>query len=526
MKKYLIPLFAALGVIVSLIPARLRAEVPRLISYQGQMADAAGSQVNLGTESEFSLYTHPIAGEAIWSEAGYSRMSDENPGLPFRRSISVTNSGAALSNHQVRVVINTATLIAGGRMRVDGADIRFTTADCLTSLDYWIESGINTAETVIWVNLPAIPVGDSRILIHYGNPGSAPASDGESTFIFFDDFKNGLGKWINVSGSPWEIYDGTLRITNPAVLNNYLVADQSLGAAGIIIEVRMKSRHTSSDGHPGLIWHANTALGNSQRNDQIYFRPHSYNTNSNNQPGYFNGGLVTFGNAYGLYNYNTWYNIRIDLVSANSVRVYRNGVNEANFSNQQFQGNTYAGIMTHNGNTQQWDDFRVRKYTDLQPTTRVGVEMMVWTGEEDWSRRRLLLIDGGMVQEDLFAFPVLVRLGPDDDWSGFKASGEDIRFVDFAGEWELPYEIESWEEGVEAVIWVGCPLLAAGEDTRFWMYFGNPAAVSVERQESLWDGDYRLVLHAAGSGGEEVFRAVSSGYDDNPGGITSMSRGN
>ena len=67
-------------------------------------------------------------------------------------------------------------------MQPDGDDIRFTTGDKVTEIPYWIESGINTTSTIIWVKVPSIPTGDSTIYLYYSNPGASTASSAPNTF--------------------------------------------------------------------------------------------------------------------------------------------------------------------------------------------------------------------------------------------------------------------------------------------------------------------------------------------------------
>ena len=106
----------------------------------------------------------------------------------YRRAITITNNvDYDLENFQVNVIIDTATLISQGKMQADGRDIRFVSADG-TELPYWIESGINTASTSIWVKIPSIPAhGSITIYIYYGNPTAAPQSSGRDTMLIYED---------------------------------------------------------------------------------------------------------------------------------------------------------------------------------------------------------------------------------------------------------------------------------------------------------------------------------------------------
>jgi hypothetical protein len=133
-------------------------------------------------------------------------------GWKYRRPVIINNTknSNTLSNYQVLVTLDTASLISAGKMRSDCGDIRFTDSDAQTLLSYWIESGCNTANTRIWVKIPSIPAGSTKtIYVYYGNPNATSQSNGYSTFDFFEDFTsypvgsnlNGQGGWV------WEPYN-------------------------------------------------------------------------------------------------------------------------------------------------------------------------------------------------------------------------------------------------------------------------------------------------------------------------------
>lgn len=116
----------------------------------------------------------------------------------YRKPVTIDNSGNAntLTDYQILVTLDTQSLILAGKMKTDGGDIRFTDSDKLTLLNYWIESGMNTASTKIWVKVPSISVFSSKIIyVYYGNPSVSSASNGTNTFEFFDDFSEDLSKW-------------------------------------------------------------------------------------------------------------------------------------------------------------------------------------------------------------------------------------------------------------------------------------------------------------------------------------------
>jgi len=92
-------------------------------------------------------------------------------------------------------------------MQSDGDDIRFATEDGSTTINYWIESGINTTSTKIWVKVPSIAAnGNTDIWMYYGNPSAPPQTSKSSTFDYFMEVKrlnvpqqSSAGQWFSYS---------------------------------------------------------------------------------------------------------------------------------------------------------------------------------------------------------------------------------------------------------------------------------------------------------------------------------------
>ena len=110
-------------------------------------------------------------------------------GWSYREPVNISSS-SALTDYQVLVTVDTASLIFDNKMQLDGDDIRFTDSDGTTLLNYWIESGINTDTTKIWVNVSSVSTTGTTIYMYYGNLSASSVSNGAATFEFFDDFDN------------------------------------------------------------------------------------------------------------------------------------------------------------------------------------------------------------------------------------------------------------------------------------------------------------------------------------------------
>ncbi len=103
----------------------------------------------------------------------------------YRTAIEISEqASAALTNYQVDLTINTASLIAQGKMNSNGSDLRFYSDSCLTTaLSHWVESGMNTASTLVWVLVPAIPANaTTTIYMGYGDLSAVSMSSFASTF--------------------------------------------------------------------------------------------------------------------------------------------------------------------------------------------------------------------------------------------------------------------------------------------------------------------------------------------------------
>lgn len=130
----------------------------------------------------------------------------------YTREITVTNSGDALTGYQLELNL-TPQNFNYARADENGDDIRFRDVNG-KMLDYWLEEWNTSGASKIWVNVTNIPNGNSEILMYYGNPYAAPASNGGATFEFFDDFEGtsvDQTKW-NVGSGDIAVDDGYLNI--------------------------------------------------------------------------------------------------------------------------------------------------------------------------------------------------------------------------------------------------------------------------------------------------------------------------
>jgi len=114
-----------------------------------------------------------------------------------------------------------------------------------------------------------------------------------------------------------------------------------------------------------------------------------------------------------------------------------------------------------------------------------------------WGKRQKLTLDHTLVDADLSNFPVKVIV-PDTNplFDTAKPDGADVRFTSSDGTTLLDFEREVHDDTNSiAVYHVKIPLVSSTLDTDFYLYYGNASAMDASSPSSVWDSDYKLVMH-------------------------------
>jgi hypothetical protein len=101
-------------------------------------------------------------------------------GWRYRVPIDVDNAAGALVDYQVLVTLDARAAIAAHELT--GDDLRFALDDGLPPLRYEVEGALSDSAAKIWVAVPELPSGRTRLYAYCGNPGAAPWSGG-SPFV-------------------------------------------------------------------------------------------------------------------------------------------------------------------------------------------------------------------------------------------------------------------------------------------------------------------------------------------------------
>ena len=146
----------------------------------------------------------------------------------YRKEIKITNNNpipVKLTDFQVKIVMNTSTLISSGKLTLSGRDIRFLN-ESGDPLSFWIDpDSFNSTNSEIWVKVDEmLATSTTSIYMFYGNTLVSSLSNGDDTFELFDDF-NSLtidnSKWGNTGASVISLQSGQITLTTDASTTPY-----------------------------------------------------------------------------------------------------------------------------------------------------------------------------------------------------------------------------------------------------------------------------------------------------------------
>jgi len=198
----------------------------------------------------------------------------------YRKQVAVANaSGGTLTDFQVSISLDTATLITAGKMQSNCADVRVTDQNGQL-IPYWPEEtgnfACNDTDTKIWTKVPSIPTSGSSVYVYYGNSSASVASSGVDTFQFFDDFSGtsvDTSKW-NQAASPTQS-SGVASLTNGATLVSQTTATTSTtGVMGMRAKVNATANETArlgfSNSAAASTSYADDAMAVVMGDEQVY----------------------------------------------------------------------------------------------------------------------------------------------------------------------------------------------------------------------------------------------------------------
>jgi hypothetical protein len=141
-------------------------------------------------------------------------------GWSYRKSITLSRASGAVTNYQMKLLVGESSGATGegvdcnSHVATDFDDLRFTSDDGITLLDYWIESLSGSTPNqlaTVWIEFGTIGTGATTFYMYYGKSSAAAVSSGANTFIVFDDFERGSNG--DAIGGAWTIVQGDADIS-------------------------------------------------------------------------------------------------------------------------------------------------------------------------------------------------------------------------------------------------------------------------------------------------------------------------
>jgi hypothetical protein len=307
------------------------------------------SQQGYRDEHIVRKYADPEPTASIGTEDGWSR----------RAPVTVNNPGSALTDYQVRVDVT-----YDADMQPDFDDIRFRDSDGSTELSHWRESYIASTSAIFWVKVPSVPAGAKTIYMYYGNDAASSASDGDATFIFFDDFSGDLSKWnihidtdvaitasygnpapcLEISGGVTSSPYGFAAIGSDATYTGFqdgIIEADIYPATVALPEIIFRGDYSANTGYKGR-WDCRSG------SETPWMRPPYSGW------GGFGTAVLRFGIA------NQWQKAKL-VIWGSTFEIYSNDNPKSIVTNTQYPGPGEIGLANHYGTYARFDNVRVRK---------------------------------------------------------------------------------------------------------------------------------------------------------------------
>lgn len=300
----------------------------------------------------------------------------------YKKSIGIQNSlGSELTDFQVEIKVGYsgvggADVSCEGNCRTDFGDIRFINADYNLLFDYWQEKYTSSATSTFWVKIPSLPADSTTtIYMFYGNTNAETTSNGENTFIFYDDFEDGTftNLWEVIYGYWAEAGEGVLYNWNPPThpgakfirLKNITSSNNDPN----VHEYKMKWLSGETGTHlAGTVWHWNTPSPLS-----AFYRAFWYAAENQLYIRYVDTDLGNSPMSYTA-SYEEWYNFQLKIKGEGNFHFRIKKIDDTNVLSDDFSDTTRTsgsiGLGGFGGGymSAHYDDYRIRKYAATEPT--------------------------------------------------------------------------------------------------------------------------------------------------------------
>ncbi len=301
----------------------------------------------------------------------------------YRQPVTIDNTSNSneLSDYQVRLKITSSNSDFWSNIESSGDSIRFADSDKSTLLDFWLHDFDYSGQSAeIWIEVPTIEASSSEtIYLYYGNSSASSLSNGENTFLFFDDFNDNSidsTKWTEIDISANEITEAENRLaftrTTNGTWNKGLICNTEFSRSDLSFEFDYEWVINSSGSDAVMFgWHDNGI--NPRYSYLVYGFYHPGNERT-----YIYEDNVYKPGATGNWLVSIDYDIRVRM-RASGGAYYEQSTSGGNSwvtnytSTYSTEGDLKPGFAFHSG-THRFDNARVRKWTDTEPSLSCGAQ--------------------------------------------------------------------------------------------------------------------------------------------------------
>ena len=313
-----------------------------------------------------------------------------DPAWGWRTGVTVAElSGTDLTEYSVQVTVDTASMIAAGRLEADGRDLRFVDPVTGIELGHWIESGMDSASTLVWVKVPLVTASSSADLwMYHGNPAATGSSNRSAAMLHWDDFSGGLPGYESqgldgFGDEGWTTSGGWAHNTNDIYTSASLLVASFILADDFYIET---AAWTDDDDGLGVISHVDAS-------GDDYYCAQSWN-----------GMTSRSGICRGLSEGNAVASAGISVCCgdvhtyamtshAGTLRMLFDGVEVASYSDPSPLSAGRLGILSNKNNPAGFfDHLLIRRWVDPEPMAGVGAAESRLAGAGSWTSE---VVDSG-----------------------------------------------------------------------------------------------------------------------------------
>ena len=259
------------------------------------------------------------------------------------------------------------------KCRSDFGDIRFTRSDGVSLLNYWMEEKVDDRYAIFWVKIADdLSTSPATIYIYYGNPTATTTSNGDNTFLFFDDFYGSTydsNKWQVVGLPTIAIGNGELKIQRDSYSGSWSVhglRSKTFQADEKRLIVKMKTPSAPS----GCNVRADMDYYSVSRYDKVVFEDSSRNIYLTSvDMGGAESNLKLASNALA----DTYYTFYLTRWGSSHLKAWINGDYAGQITSHINDGSTYIGLFieewrSHSTIIGVYDWIAVAKYVYPEPS--------------------------------------------------------------------------------------------------------------------------------------------------------------